>query len=100
MAINNLSRRPKKSREPLATAPTPEEIPAARNEQERFVAEETGTGSGSGITSPLTEQSRETQIVKIYDPSDITAWIEVEQITKLVMKDAAEIELEFNFTPP
>lgn len=100
MAINNLSRRPKRNREPLGTAPTPEDIPASRNEQDRAVAEETSPGSGGGLLSPLTEQSRETQTLKVYDPSDATIWVEVEQITKLVMKDAAEVEIEFNFTPP
>jgi hypothetical protein len=94
-----LARRPKKPREPLGTAPAPEAIPAARLEKERAVAEE-ATGGGGGIASPLTEVRRETQTLRIYDPSDSGTYVDIEQITHLVMEDASGIEIEFNFTPP
>lgn len=50
--VNNLSRRPKRNREPLPAAPDPESIPAQRVSAFRTAAPDS---VGAGILSPLTE---------------------------------------------
>ena len=93
-----LARRPKKPREPLGTAPAPEAIPAARLEKEREVAEE-ATGGGGGIASPLTEVRRETQILRVYDPSDVNNYVDVEQATEIEFEDDSGVTFVFVLNP-
>lgn len=47
MSVNNLSRRPKRNREPLGPAVAPEPIPAARNVAERTASDAASTTAGA-----------------------------------------------------
>lgn len=66
-------------------------IPAARGSADYV---EPSAGGGSGIASPLTEQSRETQTLTLYS-DDNTVEIDAEQITKVTMLDANGREVVF-----
>ena len=65
------------------------------------VARPTGTtpSQGGGLVSPLTEQERVTEIVRICDPGDATVWVEVEAATQITFTDAVGTEFILNLTP-
>ena len=66
-------------------------IPAVRGSADYVEPASTG---GTGIASPLTEQSRETQTLTLYS-DDNTVEIDAEQITKVTMLDANGREVVF-----
>jgi len=69
-------------------------IPAVRGSADYI---EPTAGGGSGIASPLTEQSRETQTLTLYS-DDNTVEIDAERITKVTMLDANGREVVFIYT--
>lgn len=91
--VQALTRKEGKVGQPLAAPATPATIPGG-------VGRAAGQAFSGELTSPLTEASRETVKYKVYDPNDSTQWIEVDQITKLVMTDANGREIVFNFVDP
>ncbi len=52
-----------------------------------------------GYVSPLTEQSRTVQTVKVYNPADPTEWIDVDQATQIIFEDADQTELIMDLIP-
>ncbi len=75
----------------LGTAKAKVAIPAVRGSADYVEPASTG---GTGIASPLTEQSRETQTLTLYS-DDSTVEIDAEQITKVTMLDANGREVVF-----
>lgn len=77
--------------------------PATRDRLPESVAEAVPQGedplSGQGINWPLTEISRTVQTVRVYDPNDATRWIDVEQVTELVLEDALGLQGTLILTP-
>lgn len=66
----------------LGPAPSREALPVSVAE----VLPES-TKPGGGISWPLTETSRVTETVRVYDPNDATRYVDVERVTELYLED-------------
>ena len=94
--IPALSRRNKRQREPLGAANQREAIDALR----LAVAPVKADSDTAGISWPLTEIERETETIRIYDPTDAAVWVDVERILTMTVEDADGVQGQLILNPP
>lgn len=94
--IPGLARRNKRQRDTLGVATPHDPIPSSAGVG--LPVEGTGGGSG-GLAWPLTEVERVTEVVRIYDPSDASIWVDVERVIELTVEDADGVQGKLILTP-
>lgn len=95
--IPALSRRNKRQRENFGVAVPKDPIPASAGVG--LPVEGSSAPSAGGLAWPLTEISRVTETVRIYDPSDVTVWVDVERVIELTVIDDDGTEGKIILTP-
>lgn len=55
---------------------------------------------GAGVNWPLTEISRVSETVRVYDPADASVFIDIERATQVTFQDAGGEQVVMNLTYP